>query len=205
MPAAKDLVTRSNLLRFAVGNVSIDGLWLEFGVYKGKSIRKIAVRTDADVYGFDSFEGLPEDWVLSYRKGDFSLNGRLPQELPTNVKLVKGEFSETLPAFIRAHNDPVAFVHIDCDLYHSTRTIFTHIRNKITAGTVILFDEFHNFPGWQQHEYRAFMEFIDGSRYGFDYIGFASAYNSVAVRIAAFPDKLERMPSRDDDLPVSSV
>ena len=125
--------------------------------------------------------------------------------MPTNVKLVKGEFSETLPAFIRAHPDPVAFVHIDCDLYHSTKTIFTHLRNNITAGTVILFDEFHNFPGWQQHEYKAFMEFIDDSRLGFEYIGCASAYNSVAARIAAFPDKLERMPSRNDDLPGSSV
>jgi hypothetical protein len=185
MPGAEDLVTRSRLLAFAVGKAHIEGLWLEFGVYKGKSLRKIAALTGQTVFGFDSFEGLPEDWVLTYRKGDFSLKGRLPEGLPKNVRLVKGEFSKSLPPFLSLHPEPVAFLHIDCDLYHSTRTVLTRLQNRITAGTVILFDEFHNYPGWQAHEYRAFMEFIDRSGYSFDYIGFASAYVSVAVRIVA--------------------
>lgn len=185
MADARDLVTRSGLLEFAVHCASVDGLWLEFGVYRGKSIRKIAWLTTAEVYGFDSFEGLPEDWIQSYRKGDFSLDGRMPKGLPANVTLIKGSFSDTLPTFLSAHTEPVAFLHIDCDLYNSTRTVFTHLQNRITTGSVILFDEFHKFPGWQQHEYRAFTEFIEENRYSFEYIGFASAYISVAVRITA--------------------
>lgn len=185
MPSARDLVTRSQLLEFTTDNVTIDGLWLEFGVYKGKSLRKIADQTRLPVFGFDSFEGLPRDWVLKYRKGDFSLKGRLPADLPDNVELVKGEFSDTLPAFLAAHEGPVAFLHIDCDLYESTRTIFTHLHDRITTGTIILFDEFHNFPGWQQHEYRAFTEFIETSGCAFEYIGHASKYISVAARITA--------------------
>lgn len=185
MPAAKDLGTRSDLLKFAAANATVAGLWLEFGVYKGRSLRKIAAQTQNEVFGFDSFEGLPEDWVLSYRKGDFSLKGQLPANFPPNVTLVKGLFSETLPVFLGTHTEPVAFLHIDCDLYHSTQTIFTHLQSRIKAGTVILFDEFHNFPGWEQQEYRAFMEFIEKSRYSFEYIGFASTYISVAARITA--------------------
>jgi hypothetical protein len=185
MPDATDLVTRSRLLAFAAREAPAEGLWLEFGVYKGKSLRRIAALTRQTVFGFDSFEGLPQDWVLKYRKGDFSLDGRLPADMPGNVRLVKGEFSESLPPFLSRHPGPVAFVHIDCDLYQSTRTVLTHLQNRIAAGTVILFDEFHNFPGWQAHEYRAFMEFISRSGCSFDYIGFASDYISVAVRIGA--------------------
>lgn len=199
MPGAKDLRTRSELLKFSADSVVLDGLWLEFGVYKGKSLRKIAAQTDQRVYGFDSFEGLPEDWVQSYRQGDFSLKGRIPQDLPPHVTLVKGAFAETLPPFVKANIDPVAFLHIDCDLYNSTRTIFTHLRPRITKGTIILFDEFHNFPGWRQHEYRAFMEFIEESRSAFEYIGFASEYISVAARITAVTGAQSNHPEKRDN------
>ena len=195
MPLAKDLVTRSDLIDYAAQNVTLEGLWLEFGVYKGKSIRKIAGHTRADIYGFDSFEGLPEDWVLSYCRGDFSLQGRMPADLPANVKLLKGRFCETLPAFLEIHAQPVAFLHVDCDLYSSTKTVLTCLRNRLTAGSIILFDEFHNFPGWRQHEYRAFMEFIADTRYAFEYIGWASGYNSVAARITGGPNASEHQGS----------
>jgi hypothetical protein len=187
MAAAKNLVTRSNLLDYAIKKVSIDGLWMEFGVYKGKSIKKIAAQTTAEIFGFDSFEGLPKDWILSYQQGDFSLEGSLPEDLPSNVQLVKGLFSETLPAFLEEHDDPVAFLHIDCDLYTSTQTVLSELQGRIKTGTIILFDEFFNFPQWQKHEYRAFMEFIAETKFSYEYIGFASAYNSVAVRITNKP------------------
>lgn len=191
MPAAQNLVSRWNLLDYSIKNVSIDGLWLEFGVYKGKSLRKIAEQTKNVIFGFDSFEGLPKDWILSHKKGDFSLHGRIPEDLPSNVKLVKGLFSETLPAFLEEHTEPVAFLHVDCDLYSSTKTVLTHLQNRIKSGTIILFDEFFNFPQWQQHEYRAFMEFIAETEFSYDFIGFASAYNSVAVRITGMSDNLD--------------
>ena len=187
MSAAQNLVTRWNLLDYAIKNVSIDGLWMEFGVYKGKSIKKIAEQTKAEIFGFDSFEGLPKDWILSYKKGDFSLKGLVPEDLPSNVRLVKGLFAETIPTFLKAHDQPVAFLHIDCDLYMSTKTVLTDLQSRIKSGTIILFDEFFNFPQWQQHEYKAFMEFIDETKYSYEFIGFASAYNSVAVRITSTP------------------
>jgi hypothetical protein len=126
---------------------------------------------------------LPQDWILSYKKGDFSLKGRMPEDLPSNVKLVKGLFSESLPAFLEEHDEPVAFLHIDCDLYTSTTTVLSHLPSRVKSGTIILFDEFFNFPRWQQHEYRAFMEFINETKFSYEFIGYASAYCSVAVRI----------------------
>jgi hypothetical protein len=38
-------------------------LFLELGVFSGQSIWVIAQRTSNLVHGFDSFEGLPEDWT----------------------------------------------------------------------------------------------------------------------------------------------
>jgi len=187
MPGAKNLVYRSDLLEFAVSQVNPHGLWLEFGVYKGKSIRRIAAQTRNKVYGFDSFEGLPADWILSYRKGDFSLRGAEPQGLPSNVKLVKGLFEHTLPDFLETHEGPVAFLHIDCDLYTSTKTVLSLLRDRLAPGTVIVFDEFFNFPRWQEHEYRAFVEFAAEARLSYVFIGYASSYNSAALRVTAIP------------------
>jgi len=81
----------------AVNNISIlEGVVIEFGVYKGDTINYIARKLPSfDVFGFDSFEGLPEFWRDGFDKGTFSLNS-LP-EVEKNVKLYKGWFDDTLP------------------------------------------------------------------------------------------------------------
>ena len=65
-------------LKYALDNVKIEGDFLEFGVFQGRSINIIAEKfPDQKIYGFDSFKGLPEDWVVSknntYEKGRFHL------------------------------------------------------------------------------------------------------------------------------------
>jgi hypothetical protein len=179
MSMTSNLVTQQGLLDYAIKKVSVGGLWMEFGVFTGTSIRKIATR----IFGFDSFWGLPEDWTNFQKKGRFSLKGSMPTNLPSNVKLVKGWFSETLPEFLKKHKEPVGFLHIDCDLYSSTNMVLTHLRNRIKKGTIIVFDEFFNFPNWQEHEYKAFMEFIEKNQYEYEFLGFASSHFSVAIRI----------------------
>jgi hypothetical protein len=131
------------------------GLCLEFGVASGRTISHIAGLTER-VYGFDSFEGLPEDWRSGFVKGAFA--GDLPP-VPPNAVLIKGWFEKTLPEFLGKQQGPVAFLHIDCDLYSSTKTIFDLLAPRIVRGTVIVFDEYFNYPGWQQHEHKAFEEF----------------------------------------------
>jgi predicted O-methyltransferase YrrM len=158
------------------------GLVCEFGVAVGVSINQIARHLPhLQIYGFDSFEGLPEDWRDGAPKGFLKVK-KLPS-VPPNVKLIKGLFSDTLPAFTKEHPQKVIYLHIDSDLYSSAKTVFEHLENQIQPGTVIVFDEFFNFPGWQHEEYRAFMEFIEKTRLPFRYLGYCRYNTQVAVKI----------------------
>ena len=132
--------------------------------------------------GSNSFEGLPEDWYGIYRKGYFHTGGKLPH-VRSNVILHKGWFEDSLPAFVRDHNEGVAFLHVDCDLYSSTKTIFQFLGEKIGPGTVILFDEYFNYPGWREHEYRAFQEFISSRSLSYRYIAYNTTEWNAAVQI----------------------
>jgi hypothetical protein len=156
-----------DLLSHTATLVALDGLWLEFGVASGSTISHIAKLHAGPVYGFDSFEGLPENWRTGYDKGTFS--GDLPM-VPDNVELIKGWFSATLPSFLASHPGKVAFLHIDCDLYSSTNTILDLLEPRLGTGSVIVFDEYWNYPGWRQHEYKAFAEFVErtGKTYRYD-------------------------------------
>jgi hypothetical protein len=145
------------------------GLYCEFGVYSGGTINHIAGNTQSPVYGFDSFEGLPEGWY-GLDKGHFAVDG-LPKVLP-NVRLIKGWFNETLPKFAAEHSEKAEFFHVDCDLYSSTKMVFEAMGPKITAGTVIVFDEYFNYPDWENGEFKAFKEFISSSKLGYEYIGY---------------------------------
>ena len=170
----------SDLLVHALRLVNRDGLFLEFGVATGDTISLIAELSQTQVFGFDSFEGLPEPWRTGFPKGPFS--GEVP-EVPPNVSIVKGWFSETLPKFIQEHNEPVAFLHVDCDLYSSTKCIFDLLNSRIGPGCVIVFDEYFNYPGWQQHEHKAFMEFVERRQFRFRYDAFVPNYQQACVVI----------------------
>lgn len=174
---------RFALLGKALDAVSLDGLFLEFGVSGGLTVNFIAERVQCTVHGFDWFHGLPTDWRDGIQKGAWSTNGKLPEVLP-NVVLHEGLFEETLPGFVESNRASVAFVHIDCDLYESTKTVFRYLGPQMVPGAVIHFDQFHNFPHWEEHEYRAFHEFVEES--GVTYATLASATEngfSAAIRI----------------------
>jgi predicted O-methyltransferase YrrM len=154
---------------------------LEFGVYSGKSINFISSLVDGIVYGFDSFEGLPEKWRDGFGKGVFKVD-----QLPTvrkNVQLVEGWFCDSIPKFANGNKQEIGFLHIDCDLYSSTKTIFDLLGSRIVPGTVIVFDEFFNYPGWELGEYRAFMEFTSNNYIQYEYIGYNRCHEQVAVLI----------------------
>jgi hypothetical protein len=130
------------------------GLCLEFGVASGGTVNFIARGVaPRRVYGFDSFRGLPEAWA-GYPVGHFAC---APPAVANNVELIIGDFAETLGPFLETHHDNVAFAHIDCDLYSSTRTVLEALATRIVAGTVIAFDEFWIMP---RHERAAFEDFL---------------------------------------------
>lgn len=184
MMSARNLVHREALLDYSLGQCTADGLVLEFGVFAGASLRAIAGRCDGEVHGFDSFEGLPEDWTHFQKRGRFSLGGRVPEFDERNVRIHAGWFEHTLPGFLTDHAGPARFVHIDCDLYSSTKTVLDLLGPRIVPGTVIVFDEYLNYPGWREHEFKAFQEFISASGIAYRYIGFASSDCAVAVQLS---------------------
>jgi hypothetical protein len=183
MMGAQNLVHQDALLDFALGECAIDGLVLEFGVFRGKSLRAIANRAGQEVHGFDSFEGLPEDWTYFQKQGRFSLQGAVPHFDEPNVRIHKGWFDQTLTRFLDEHAGPARFIHVDCDLYSSTATVLQLLAPRIVSGSIILFDEYLNYPAWQQHEFKAFQEFVVQTGRSYRYIGFASSASSVAVKI----------------------
>ena len=184
-----------------VDSAVADGLWTEFGVYSGKTINYIAEQTDHVVHGFDSFEGLPEDWRTGFPKGTFEMDGMMPR-VRENVRLHKGWFDESVPVWAAAHPGHMAFIHFDADLYSSTKTVLDLLGNRIVAGTVIQFDEFFNYPGWQEGEYRAFMEFVEAHGVEFEYIGYCEKGNAeqVAVRITKMLRGLSTVRRRVEQL-----
>jgi predicted O-methyltransferase YrrM len=188
MPSAMMFRGRWDLLDAALDEAPRDGLVLEFGVEKGASANFIARRlhergSESVVHAFDSFEGLPGEWSGTFeRKGKFSLGGRLPSVLP-NVRLHKGWFEETLPLFMRDHPGNLSLVHIDCDIYSSTREVLGSLRGRIQPGTVIVFDEYFNYHNWQRHEFMAWREFVEQEGITYSYRGFAARGGQVYIRV----------------------
>lgn len=167
-------------------NQSENGINLEFGVAYGATIVKFAEQTKNSFYGFDSFEGLPEDWIKGFRKGEFKANKLL--EMPEHVELVKGYYDVSLPPFMQREDiigRRADFVHIDCDLYSSTKTVFEYIAPLIQKGTIIAFDEYFNYPGWQLGEYKAFQEYVEQSHVKYEYMAYNDRASQVCIRITS--------------------
>ena len=173
------------LVKYALDQISTGGLHLEFGVGRGKSMRWIAAAVDGTVHGFDSFEGIQEHWNGN-PIGAFAQK-RMPK-VPDNVEFHVGYFDATLPDFLDRHTEPLAFLHVDCDLYSSTVTIFDALGERLQPGAIVLFDEYYNFHRWQQHEFKAFQEFVQKSGVEYEYVAYSVTGQQVAVRILANPD-----------------
>ena len=157
----------------------VPGEILEFGVGSGISFKFFTRLNNRfnyfiknkycyrNIYGFDSFEGLPEpdqvnDLVITkglkfadMRKGGFNSNEFYDDLIKftkknENCSLIKGWFNETLPQFLEDKPDlSIGLLHIDCDLYDSTKTVLDKLLSKVSIGGIILFDEIHHklFPG----------------------------------------------------------
>lgn len=149
--------------------VKNSGLWLEFGVCSGRTINLISRNTEDKVYGFDSFYGLPEDWGDHQKKGSYSRDGDLPQ-VNDNVELVVGLFEDTLDDFLEKHKQPVAYLHLDADLYSSTKFVLDKLSDRIVSGTVISFDEIYNYPEYKDHEIKAWVEFCNENKISSEWI-----------------------------------
>lgn len=152
----------------ALEQIKIEGHWLEMGVRGGRSVEWLLEKYPTQTYhGFDSWEGLPEEWYIgsgrTYKKGDMDVP--MPT-FPDNIKLHKGWFKDTLPKWVENNPGPIAFIHIDSDLYSSCKETLDILNDQIVPGTILAFDEFINFRGtrklsnWYEHEWRALNEWL---------------------------------------------
>lgn len=161
---------RGSVLITALSLASETGLNLEFGVFKGDSIRLSASRfPKRHFHGFDSFEGFPTDG-----RSDWNNNFKVDNipSVPDNVSLFKGWFDETLPKFLKENPEPISVLNIDCDIYSSTRTVFDLLVNdgRIKEDIVINFDELINYNGFIENEMLALFQMLEKTGLGLDWI-----------------------------------
>lgn len=158
-----------------------EGLIMEFGVATGSSFNLILSYTDRNCYGFDSFEGLPEE---SFWGSIGSFKCEIPKIEHPHGELVVGLIQDTLEPFLKDHQGQAAFVHIDVDIYSSAKyildTLYDHGRLK--SGSIIMFDELFHFPTWEINEYKALSDFGERTNIEIEFLGRRND-NSYAFRI----------------------
>lgn len=154
--------------------------YLEFGVSQGGSFRwwvGNAQNAASRFYGFDTFEGLPENWGL-YKKGDMS--AFVPTDLDDRSFFVKGLFQDTLPQFLKDHdlsNETRKVIHLDADLFTSTLFTLASLAPFLRKGDILFFDEF-NVPN---HEFHAFKIFTEAYYFKTKLLGAVNNYYQVAL------------------------
>lgn len=192
-------------------NLVKEGLWCEFGVFTGNTINYFSKFTKERVHGFDTFTGLPNDWVVDenikiekgyYSYRDYAKFKGIESLLPSindNIILHEGLFLDKIPEFTNEYKEPITFIHVDCDIYESTKDVFELIGKHIVNGCVIVFDELINYPNYKEHEFKAFYEWVNTNNIIFDFIGMDGEFvekpetwlnkenQSVAIRIIDNP------------------
>lgn len=155
--------------------------YLEFGVADAHSFKwwlKSNSNSGSNFYGFDTFEGLPENWG-TYKKGD--MTAIIPDLNETRVEFVKGLFQDTLFSFLDTHDlkNSKLVIHLDADLFSSTLFVLSTLAKYLKKGDILIFDEF-NVPN---HEFYAFKCFIDSFYVKYELIGAVNNFYQIALRI----------------------
>lgn len=159
----RDYHKRSNLYQYILDQYHLSQqqvLYMEFGVASGVSFRwwlQNNQHPSSAFFGFDTFEGLPEDWGV-YRKGDMS--SQIPQIDDQRGHFIKGLFQDTFLGFVEQNIEQLKsptqkVIHLDADLYTATAFVLSQLYPYLRKGDLILFDEFNV----AMHEFKAFHEF----------------------------------------------
>ena len=149
---------------------------LEFGVFKGGMINHQAKKfPDLEFVGFDSFEGLQEQWSGMAPEKTFDLGGRLPK-VRRNVALVKGWFAESAPRWKTANpaSGIPLLVHVDCDTYSATVDVLEFCSGYVEHGLVIHFDDYFGFPDWRSAGFKALQEISEQRGWHLTYLSYGT-------------------------------
>lgn len=179
-----DYSRRENLYQFLLENEvkNKDIQYLEFGVCGGNSFKwwvEHHQNANSSFHGFDTFEGLPEDWG-PFKKGDMATNALPPDIKDSRVQFYKGMFQQTFPDFTKdISTTKKKIIHLDADLYSSTLYILTSIAPFLRKGDIILFDEFL-VP---THEFLAYDNFVKSYYINLELIAAANNYYFTAFKV----------------------
>jgi hypothetical protein len=157
-------------------------LYLEFGVADGRSLlywSRLLSHPEAELHAFDSFEGLPEDWIEGMPAGTFGRGGQPPDIDDPRIRLHVGLFAETLPKFEWPNGWEVLVVNFDADLYSSTREALALVETRLAPGSILYFDELNH----RYHEVRAFEEFLKETGHSVDALGATRDRARMAFRV----------------------
>lgn len=175
---------REALYRALLPSIAEPATYLEFGVFDGTSMRRWAGllrHAESTLDGFDSFEGLPEDWGFATHKEVFDVGGKIPQIDDARVRFHKGWFQDTLPVHLAKFAPcDCLVVHLDADLYSSTIYVLRALRPFLKAGTILIFDEFFD----REHELKAFDEFLRDTGMRVECLVATRALTQSAFRVA---------------------
>lgn len=164
--------------------ISID--YLEFGVYKGDSLRRwssINKNPSSRFFGFDSFKGFTEDWKGVWStspKNTFDTHGKIPEFKDQRVRLIPGYFQSTLQNFLADYTpQKMLIVNLDADIYSATLFVLTSLARILIPGTILIFDEFNLIC----HEFRAFQDFTKSFCINYRTLASFNRYECVAFAI----------------------
>lgn len=138
------------VIECAKSSLKIKGDFAEVGVFRGGSARLIAeVKKERALHLFDTFEGLPSTDAIDQYVESGSMQSVLDnvknklRKFP-KVYFYKGLFQNTS---LKIRNKKFAFVHIDVDLFSSTKTCLEFFYPRITKGGIILTHDYPFMPG----------------------------------------------------------
>jgi tetratricopeptide (TPR) repeat protein len=154
---------RWRVFDYAIGKSLRSRAFYEFGVWMGQSFRYLQPHYKK-AYGFDTFEGLPEDWH-NVPSGTYSSFGKVPRV--DGAEFIVGAFSNSLPVFFDTKRPQAGLINFDADLYSSTLDALNHSKSVIDDASILVFDELIINENWEEDEYKALKEFC--SSFGLKY------------------------------------
>ena len=156
-----------------------DRPFYEFGVWRGIAF-KYLIKTFKKGFGFDSFEGIPEDWD-DMKAGSYTSDGIIPKI--KGGEFIVGKFEDTLPDFFSESRPTASIINFDADLYSSTICALNWVSSVIDEHTILIFDEFLINPNWENDECKALEEFCFQNNYKYEVLAVSFFSKQVAVRL----------------------
>ena len=188
--------------------IDVHGVCIEFGVRWGQNLALLEsfrglyepFNHNRKIIGFDTFEGFPsthendgqsdiiQEGAYSVTKGYQEYLEKIldyhEKESPIphikKYQLIKGDATKEIERFFKENPETiVAFAYFDFDIYEPTKKCLEVIKEHVTKGTVIGFDDLnlHDFPG----ETLALKEVFGLSRYKITRSPFSSVQSYIII------------------------